>query len=376
MKSAMTSSPLRVAIIGAGQVADKVHASYYCTRNDLELVAVCDSRLSQAQALAEKYGNASVWDDPQAMLLAVKPDVVSVCSPNRFHYEHTLMALEAGCHVMCEKPPAMTPEQAREMCDTARKLGKVLAYDFHHRFALDTQQLREQVTNGVLEEIYVTTARALRRCGVPGWGVFTNKELQGGGPLIDIGIHMLDAAMYVLGFPAVKSVNAHSFQKIGTQKSCGQFGEWDPATYSVEDSLFGTIEFHNGGILWLETSFALNIREQSIMNVSFCGDKADATGNGRRQPPFAQHGSLYQSRTGQARDDSRRRAGVHHPATGGGVVSIRRNRDACGIMTRPVTLSEPHFSQHTLNKYASLMAQGNGYLGLRASHEEDYTRQT
>ncbi|HHU8050421.1 TPA: Gfo/Idh/MocA family protein, partial [Escherichia coli] len=219
----------------------------------------------------------SVWDDPQAMLLAVKPDVVSVCSPNRFHYEHTLMALEAGCHVMCEKPPAMTPEQAREMCDTARKLGKVLAYDFHHRFALDTQQLREQVTNGVLGEIYVTTARALRRCGVPGWSVFTNKELQGGGPLIDIGIHMLDAAMYVLGFPAVKSVNAHSFQKIGTQKSCGQFGEWDPATYSVEDSLFGTIEFHNGGILWLETSFALNIREQSIMNVSFCGDKAGAT---------------------------------------------------------------------------------------------------
>ncbi|HBB1125697.1 TPA: Gfo/Idh/MocA family oxidoreductase, partial [Escherichia coli] len=94
MKSAMTSSPLRVAIIGAGQVADKVHASYYCPRNDLELVAVCDSRLSQAQALAEKYGNASLWDDPQAMLLAVKPDVVSVCSPNRFHYEHTLMALE------------------------------------------------------------------------------------------------------------------------------------------------------------------------------------------------------------------------------------------------------------------------------------------
>ncbi|GCM40822.1 NADH-binding oxidoreductase [Escherichia coli] len=126
-------------------------------------------------------------------------------------------------------------------------------------------------------QMFVTTARALRRCGVPGWGVFTNKELQGGGPLIDIGIHMLDAAMYVLGFPAVKSVNAHSFQKIGTQKSCGQFGEWDPATYSVEDSLFGTIEFHNGGILWLETSFALNIREQSIMNVSFCGDKAGAT---------------------------------------------------------------------------------------------------
>lgn len=131
-----------------------------------------------------KYGNASVWDDPQAMLLAVKPDVVSVCSPNRFHYEHTLMALEAGCHVMCEKPPAMTPEQAREMCDTARKQGKVLAYDFHHRFALDTQQLREQVTNGVLGEIYVTTARALRRCGVPGWGSLPIKNCRAAGRLL------------------------------------------------------------------------------------------------------------------------------------------------------------------------------------------------
>lgn len=181
MKSAMTSAPLRVAIIGAGQVADKVHASYYCTREDLELVAVCDSRLSQAQALADKYGNAQVWDDPEKMLRDAQPDIVSVCSPNRFHYEHTMLALEAGCHVMCEKPPAMTPEQALEMCKTARRMGKVLAYDFHHRFALDTQLLREQVVAGVLGEIYVTNARALRRCGVPGWGVFTSKALQGRG---------------------------------------------------------------------------------------------------------------------------------------------------------------------------------------------------
>lgn len=277
MKSTTKTSPLRVAIIGAGQVADKVHASYYCTRDDLELVAVADSRLSQAQALAERYGNAQAWDDPQAMLREVRPDIVSVCSPNRFHYEHVMQALEAGCHVMCEKPPAMTPEQADEMCQAAHRAGKVLGYDFHHRFAEDAQLLRQQVLDGKLGEIYVTTAKALRRCGVPGWGVFTNKTLQGGGPLIDLGVHMLDAAMYVLGFPTVKKVTAHSYQKIGTRKNNGQFGEWDPATYTVEDALFGTIEFHNGGILRLETSFALNIVEQSIMNVSFCGDRAGAT---------------------------------------------------------------------------------------------------
>ncbi|MRS89086.1 oxidoreductase [Enterobacteriaceae bacterium RIT714] len=277
MMSASSPSTLRVAIIGAGQVAEKVHASYYATRTDLQMVAVMDSRLDQAQAFAERHAIAGAYQDTRQMLEEVKPDIVSVCSPNRFHFEHAMAALEAGCHVMCEKPPAMTPQQADRMRLAARKSGKVLAYDFHHRFALDTQLLRDAVQNGTFGEIYVTSAQALRRCGVPGWGVFTNKSLQGGGPLIDIGIHMLDAAMYVLGFPAVKRVTAHSFQKIGTRKSCGQFGEWDPQRYTVEDALFGTIEFCNGGILRLDTSFALNIREPSIMNISFCGEHAGAT---------------------------------------------------------------------------------------------------
>jgi len=275
--SALTSLPLRVGIIGAGQVADKVHAAYYATRKDLQMVAVMDSRLDHAQAFANRHGIKRAYQDLQMMLRESKPDIVSVCSPNRFHFEHVLAALNAGCHVMCEKPPAMSPQQADQMRLTARKVGKVLAYDFHHRFALDTQLLREAVQSGTFGEIYVTSAQALRRCGVPGWGAFTNKDLQGGGPLIDIGIHMLDAAMYVLGFPKVKYVTAHSFQRLGTIKNSGQFGEWDPKTYTVEDALFGTIEFCNGGILRLETSFALNIREQSIMNVSFCGEKAGAT---------------------------------------------------------------------------------------------------
>ncbi|AYN26138.1 gfo/Idh/MocA family oxidoreductase [Buttiauxella sp. 3AFRM03] len=271
------SRKLRVAIIGGGQVAQTVHASYYLTRSELELVAVVDSHTGRAQALADKLGIPHAFSDADEMYRTCAPDIVSVCTPNRFHHQHVMQALEHNCHVMCEKPPAMTPEQAAEMRDAARKAGKVLAYDFHHRFASDTQFLRQQVVAGTLGEIYVTTAKALRRCGVPGWGVFTNKELQGGGPLIDIGIHMLDAAMYVLGFPAVRRVSAHSFQKLGTRKHSGQFGEWDPKTYTVEDALFATIEFHNGGILRLETSFALNIAQQSVMNVEFCGVNAGAT---------------------------------------------------------------------------------------------------
>lgn len=267
---------LRVAIIGAGNVAERVHASFYHDFVDTELVGVCDNRLEQAQMFANKYGCAA-FDDVETLLATLHPDVVSVCSPNRFHHQHVLAALAAGCHVMCEKPPAMTSEEAHEMLLAARKARKVLAYDFHHRFALDVQLMREQVSAGTLGEVYVTTVKALRRCGVPGWGVFTNKSLQGGGPLIDIGIHMLDAAMFVLGFPLVKSVTAHSFRKLGTIKNTGQFGTWDPASFTVEDALFATLEFNNGGILRLETSFALNIPEQSVMNVQFCGDKAGAT---------------------------------------------------------------------------------------------------
>ncbi|MEL4013570.1 Gfo/Idh/MocA family protein [Dryocola clanedunensis] len=268
---------LRVAIIGGGQVAETVHASYYLTREDLDLVAVVDSHIDRAKAFAERHGIPHAFSDAAEMYLQCQPDIVSVCTPNRFHHQHVLEALGNGCHVMCEKPPAMTPEQAAEMRDAARSAGKVLAYDFHHRFASDTQLLRDEMVAGTLGEVYVTTAKALRRCGVPGWGVFTNKELQGGGPLIDIGIHMLDAAMYVLGFPAVRRVSANAFQKIGTHKHCGQFGEWDPAVFTVEDAVFATIEFHNGGILRLETSFALNIAAQSVFNVEFCGDKAGAT---------------------------------------------------------------------------------------------------
>lgn len=312
--NATPSSPLRVAIIGAGQVADKVHAAYYRTRDDLQMVAVCDSSEAQAQQFAERYGIPLACTDVQAMLATARPDVVSVCSPNRFHYEHVMQALAAGCHVMCEKPPAMTVEEADTMRRAARHAGRVLAYDFHHRFALDARLLREQVQAGVLGEVYVTTARALRRCGVPGWGVFTSKTLSGGGPLIDIGIHMLDAAMYVLGFPAVRRVSAHSFQRIGNCKSSGQFGVWDPTTYSVEDAVFATIEFRNGGILRLDTSFALNIPQQSIMNVEFCGERAGAT-------LFPAH--VYQDEDGklvtlcarEAADDNRHLRSMEHTST-------------------------------------------------------------
>jgi predicted dehydrogenase len=267
----------KVAIIGAGQVAEKVHVAHYQTREEIELVAVVDPNPDRVKEFAERNDIPRFYTDAEEMYAAEKPDIVSVCTPNRFHAENVLQAIANGCDVMCEKPPAISAAEAKKMKEAAESNHCLLAYDFHHRFADDVTILREKVKDGVLGDIYVTKAKALRRCGIPGWGSFTNKEVQGGGPLIDLGAHMLDAALYVLGFPKIEKVTAKMYQKIGTKKSKGTLGEWDPAKFEVEDSLFGFVELEGGRLLQIETSFALNIKEDSVMNVEFFGDQAGAT---------------------------------------------------------------------------------------------------
>ncbi|MBF2457099.1 Gfo/Idh/MocA family protein [Listeria welshimeri] len=262
----------KVAIIGAGQVAEKVHAAYYKTRDELELVAVCDPSMERGEEFRVKNGFHKHYATAEEMFAVEKIDIVSICTPNRFHFDNVMLSLRHGAAVMCEKPPAMSASEAKAMWELADEKKVILAYDFHHRFSSEAQFLKQNVA--LLGEIYCVKATALRRSGVPGWGTFTNKEMQGGGPLIDMGIHMLDAAMFVLGFPKVKKVTAKSFQKIGTKKSMGTFGLWDPTKYTVEDSLFGFIELENGGLIELDTSFALHIKPENMLNVDFFGDLA------------------------------------------------------------------------------------------------------
>ena len=267
----------KVAIIGGGQVAETVHVPYYQSREEMDLVAVVSPNVDRAKSFADRNRIPRYYTDPVQMYQTEQPEIVSICTPNLYHYENVILALKQNCHVFCEKPPALKAEEAKEMYELAKEKNCLLAYNFHHRFAEDVTILKEKVTEGVLGDIYFTKVKALRRCGIPGWGNFTNKDIQGGGPLIDIGIHMLDAALYILGFPKIEKVTAKMFQKIGTKKSKGTLGEWDPNVFGVEDSLFGFIELEGGKLLQLETSFALNIKEDSVMNVEFCGDEAGAT---------------------------------------------------------------------------------------------------
>lgn len=188
---------LRMAIIGSGQIAQVTHIPNYQLMGNVEIVGICDTRLEAAKTVAEKFGIEKYYDSHQEMLEEVQPDAVTICVPNKFHCQITLDALEAGCHVFCEKPPAITVEEAESMEKKAQEKGKLLSYGFHFRASEHVAFLKNRIKDGKMGEIYHTEVKWHRRRGIPGWGCFTNKEIQGGGPLIDIGAHMLDSALYL-----------------------------------------------------------------------------------------------------------------------------------------------------------------------------------
>ena len=269
---------IRVGLIGAGQIVETAHLPAYMKHKDeVEIAAICDINIDRAKQMADKYGIAGVYGSHTEMLERCKLDAVSVCVTNRFHAAATIDALNAGCHVLCEKPPAMSYEEALAMYEASKRNSRILSFNFHFRHAQEVKTVKELIDKGVFGDIYAARVQALRRRGIPGWGSFINKEIQGGGPLIDIGIHMLDTALYLMGFPEPDHVSAGAHQKIGNRPGIGLMGAWDHTKFTVEDSLFGFIRFKNGGTLNLETSFALNMKKESIMNVDLFGEKAGAS---------------------------------------------------------------------------------------------------
>ncbi|WAH38352.1 Gfo/Idh/MocA family protein [Alicyclobacillus dauci] len=268
---------LRVGIVGAGGIANAVHIPNYRKCGDqVEIVAICDVAVERARDTADKNGIPHAFASVSEMLDAVELDAVSVCTPNKFHKESAIAALEQGCHVLCEKPPAMTVEEAEAMAAAAKKAQKFLSFGFHYRHSQEVETLKRFIDAGELGEIYAATAIALRRRGIPGWGVFTNKELQGGGPLIDIGVHMLDTALYLMGYPEPDTVFGATYQKLGNRKGIGLMGAWNWENFTVEDMARGFVRFQNGATLVLESAFAANVQKNDEMNVKLMGDEGGA----------------------------------------------------------------------------------------------------
>ncbi|MCD6520100.1 MAG: Gfo/Idh/MocA family oxidoreductase, partial [Anaerolineae bacterium] len=252
---------LRVAIIGAGGIARYAHAPGYKALEDrVELVAVCDVVRSKAEELARDFDIPRVYTDYREMLSQEKLDAVTVCTPNSAHKEPTIAALEAGAHVLCEKPIAMNLQEGREMVATARRLGKILQIGLHFRFRSETQALKRVIEAGELGEIYYGEATYMRRRGIPTWGVFTQKEFQGGGALIDIGVHVLDHAMWLMGNPKPVSVLGMTYAKFGKRKDVAVSGKrWDVDKFNVDDMGVAMVRFENGATLILRACWAAHI---------------------------------------------------------------------------------------------------------------------
>ena len=211
----------------------------------------------------------------EEMLKVIKPDAVDVCTPNGVHCAPVVDACNAGCHAMVEKPMAMNPAECEKMIAAAKKNKVKLAVGFQLRYYPTTQALCEARDNGQFGKIMFVKCQALRRRGIPNWGVFGQKKLQGGGPMIDIGVHVLECAHAFLGEPKPIAASGNCWTYLGDKPSATRSGMagWDWKTYTVEDLAIGQIRFDNGAILQIESSFAGHL-EKDVFNWTAMGEKA------------------------------------------------------------------------------------------------------
>lgn len=286
---------LKIGIIGCGGIANNKHMPALKAVKGVEMVAFCDIVESRAIEAKSKYGidEARVYTDYQSLLKNESLDVIHVCTPNKSHAEITIASLEAGKHVMCEKPMAKTVAEAQAMVEAAKRTGKKLTIGYQNRFRNDSLYLNEVCEDGELGEIYYAKAHAIRRCAVPTWGVFLDEEAQGGGPLIDIGTHALDLTLWMMNNYKPKYVVGNTYHKLGNMKNpANSFGPWNPEEFVVEDSAFGFITMENGATIVLESSWALNIRETGEAQVTLCGTEGGADMKDGLQFNAHEHGRL------------------------------------------------------------------------------------
>ena len=270
---------VKVGIIGCGGIANGKHMPALAAIEGCEMVAFCDIIVERAQAAAEKFGveGAKVYEDYKELLKDETIDIVHVCTPNRSHSFITVDALEAGKHVMCEKPMAINSAEAQKMLDAAARTGNKLTIGYQNRYRDDSLYLKDEAKAGVFGEIYYAKATAIRRRAVPNWGVFLNEYEQGGGPLIDIGTHALDLTLWMMDNYKPKYCVGTAYHKLNNDSDQGNtWGNWDPKEFTVEDSAFGFIVMENGATIVLESSWALNSLDVREAQTTLCGTKAGA----------------------------------------------------------------------------------------------------
>ncbi|MNW50117.1 putative oxidoreductase YcjS [compost metagenome] len=271
-------SKLKIAIIGSGSISGS-HLNAYHSNSKCQLWAVCDLNKKRASDAAEKFNIPHVYTDYRELLSNPEIDAISICTWNNTHAEISIAALEAGKRVLCEKPLCKTVAEALLVEEAVRRTGGLLMIGYVRRHASSIEVLKKFIDAGELGEIYYAKASLLRRLGNPG-GWFSDKERSGGGPLIDIGVHVIDLCWYLMGRPKVQSVKGHTYHKLGNRSNIENFNFYQAADYdanhnTVEDIANALITFENGASLMVDVSFSLHAQQNSSL-INIYGDKGGA----------------------------------------------------------------------------------------------------
>ena len=256
-------SKVKIALIGAGNIAN-AHLESYCKVPDAEIVAICDINPDRLAKTADRFGIERRYTDVDSML-ADNPDLdaADVCVWNCNHAECSIKALNAGLNVLCEKPMAYSAKEAEEMKAAAERSGKLLMIGFVLRFSNEAKIAQDFIEKDYLGEIYHAKAQYVRRHGNPG-GWFADKARSGGGPIIDLGVHVIDLTRYLMGNPKPVSVYAVASNRLGDRKYIKTGPGWVPEdakeddVCTVEDFATALIRYDNGASTFLETSYDIN----------------------------------------------------------------------------------------------------------------------
>ncbi len=342
-------SKLKLGIIGCGGIANQKHFPALQKNSDLnEIIAFCDVVKERAEKAAKEFGapGAKVYTDYHELLANPDVEVVHICTPNVAHSYIAIDAFAAKKHVYCEKPMSHSAVEAQKMVEAWRKSGMQFTVGYQNRFRPEVQNLHEACAKGDLGDIYYAKAHAVRRRAVPTWGVFMDKDQQGGGPLIDIGTHALDITLWCMGNYDIDSVSGSVFYKLGTMPEAvagNLFGPWDPKTYEVEDSAIGFVKMKNGATIALEAAWAINMLDCREAATTLCGTKAGAeihSGMG-----YAKNDVIYnRSRNGQLMEEKLSPVGEIAYFAGGagedGVIDCRQWLNAVQKGTKPLVQPE------------------------------------
>lgn len=292
-------SKIKVGMIGAGAIA-RTHCNGVNKHAEAEMVAVADLSTARRNALKQEFGLTRAYKDADALLADASIDAVCIALPNALHAPFTIKALEAGKHVMLDKPFALNVAEARQMIAAARKARRVLTVGMNQRYTPDSQMIRTLVERGELGDIYHAKAVWRRRAGAPRFGTwFGDKRLAGGGCLLDIGVHLLDLCLYVAGKWEPVSASGAVYTKYGN-RGIGE-GGWGHSDrkkgkhrFDVDDAATALIRFKDGCTVDLTVSWVLQQAEANMLDLELFGTEAGASARPARVFRFGKKPNEYE----------------------------------------------------------------------------------